>query len=394
MTTDAAGRLRALLGRLGSELAHALGAGPAHRRHLRQIDYRIVVAGIRGKSTMTRWLHDVFTARGYDTFAKITGDVPQVLYNGTVQTVTREETVRLYENERELARFDDVDVAIVENQGIRQYTTRLVNEQFVDPDLLFLTNVREDHLDTLGRDRIQIARALARAVPSGTPVVCGEQDEALRRYLWAELDRRDAPVTFVDIAPEDRSTPGAECVYGLDAVFGALGEPPLSETRREGYLDRLRPTWRRLPGGRVFNAAPVNDVQSTELARRSLVGDTDTVVEPLLNLRRDRRGRTASFLRYLGELADANAIERAHVVGYDRTLFETNATFPVVSHGTDSEPAAVLDAALKAGNPVMLMGNTVTEFMRSLLAEVDARAERVESSPPDRVADGKPVEGR
>jgi len=122
---------------VASGVVEALGAGPAHRRRLDEIDTRIVVSGVRGKSSVANWLHEQFVSRGYDTYTKITGSDAQVRYNDTVSEIEREQQVRLYENERELARFDSIDVAIVENQGIRPYTTRLVNEQFVDPDLVF-----------------------------------------------------------------------------------------------------------------------------------------------------------------------------------------------------------------------------------------------------------------
>ncbi|WP_276272911.1 Mur ligase family protein [Haloarcula litorea] len=358
-------------------VGEALGAGPLHRQRLADIDTRIAVTGVRGKSSSVRWLHDAFHGRGYDTLAKVTGDQARVIHNGTTREVGRGSQVRLYENERILAAVadEDVEVAIFENQGIRQYTTRLVNEQFVSPDVIFLTNVREDHLDTLGSDRVQIARSLARSVPQGTRVVCGEPDERLRRYLSAELDRRDAPVTFVDPPERVRSVPGAEIVYGLDEVLAAVGEPPMPEARLTEYVESLRPSWRRLPNGRVFNAAAVNDVQSTELVRRELVGATGTVIEPLLNLRADRRGRTASFIRYLTALYESGDIERTHVVGDSQRLFDLNTPFPVRRHDTERESApAVLDDALAAGHPVLLMGNTVTEFMRDLQMTIDVRA--------------------
>jgi len=72
---------------------------------------------------VANWLHEQFVSRGYDTYTKITGSDAQVRYNDTVSEIEREQQVRLYENERELARFDSIDVAIVENQGIRPYTT-------------------------------------------------------------------------------------------------------------------------------------------------------------------------------------------------------------------------------------------------------------------------------
>jgi len=150
---------------------------------------------------------------------------------------------------------------------------------------VFLTNVREDHLDTLGRDRTQIARSLTRAVPQGTSVVCAEQYKPLREYIQTELERRDAPVTFVDPPSGTESVPGSECVYGLNDVLAAVGEPPVPTQEIQDRIDTLRPSWQQLPGGRVYNAAAVNDVQSTELVRQSLVEDRETVIEPVLNLR-------------------------------------------------------------------------------------------------------------
>jgi hypothetical protein len=360
---------------VASGVVEALGAGPAHRRRLDEIDTRIVVSGVRGKSSVANWLHEQFVSRGYDTYTKITGSDAQVRYNDTVSEIEREQQVRLYENERELARFDSIDVAIVENQGIRPYTTRLVNEQFVDPDLVFLTNVREDHLDTLGRDRTQIARSLTRAVPQGTSVVCAEQYKPLREYIQTELERRDAPVTFVDPPSGTESVPGSECVYGLNDVLAAVGEPPVPTQEIQDRIDTLRPSWQQLPGGRVYNAAAVNDVQSTELVRQSLVEDRETVIEPVLNLRWDRRGRTVSFIRYLDDLYESGAVEQTHIVGDDQQLFETTASLPVVRHDTETEsPAAVLDDAVASGRPVVLMGNTVTAFMEAMAREIESRA--------------------
>jgi hypothetical protein len=352
-----------------------LASGPTHRRRLADVDVRISVAGVRGKSTATRWLHDVFYDRGYDTYAKITGVEPLSVYNDTVHEIERGPTARLYENERELWRFGNVDAAIVENQGLREYTMRLVNEQFVRPEVVFLTNAREDHLDTLGGDRLDIARALARSIPSGVRVVNGEQDPTIRRYLEAELDRRDATVTHLDIPPEHRTLPGAEIVYGLNPILRAVDEQPLNEATIESYLRQMDVYWTHLQNGRVFNAAAANDAQSTELIRRRLLRRGDEPIQPLLYVRDDRRGRTATFFRYLESLAERGAIEQARVVGEGAELIARRASFPVVVHDEDREdPGRVLEAAVSDGWPVMLMGNTVSEFMRGMADAVDRRA--------------------
>ncbi|MFC7135298.1 MULTISPECIES: Mur ligase family protein [Salinibaculum] len=352
------------------------GSGPIHRRRLSDIGIRISVTGVRGKSTAVQWLHDILHDRDYDTYAKVTGVAPTSIYNGTRHEIERPAKVRLYENERQLRQFENVDAAVVENQGIRGYTTRLVNEQFVRPHVVFLTNVREDHMDTLGANRLQIARSLARSIPAGTHVISGERDQPLRDYLEAELDRRDATITHVRVPEENQDIPGAEIVYGLNPVLQAVDEPPLEEEKLMSYLDRMHVAWTHLSNGRVFNAAAANDVQSTELIRRRLVAGDGDVVQPLLYLREDRRGRTARFLDYLDALADRGAIAQARVVGQDATLFDRHASFPAVVHDEDTEsPADVLEAALADDWPVLVMGNTVSEFMQELLSIIESKAE-------------------
>lgn len=350
------------------------GSGPVHRQRLANIDIRIAVSGVRGKSTAVRWLHDILHARGYDTYAKVTGTDPLSIHNGTEHAIERPTNVRLYENERQLRRFDDVDAAIVENQGIRHYTTRLVNSQYVRPQVVFLTNIREDHLDTLGENRAKIARALARSIPEGTHVVCGERDQHLKEYIDAELARRNATVSYVHVPRTHREVPGAELVYGLDLVLQAVDEPPLDDAERERYLGRMDVSWTQLPGGRVYNAAAVNDTRSVELVRRHLVGERDGPIQPVLYLREDRRGRTAAFLRYLEALADRGLVKQVRVVGRDAETFARHASFPVVIHDeADESPAQVLDDALADGWPVILMGNAVPEFMQGVIETIDDR---------------------
>ena len=354
---------------LGAEFA---AIGPVHRRRLSDIGIRIAISGVRGKSTATRWLHEICYERDYDTYAKLTGVEPISLYNDSVYEIDRSAKVQLYENEQEIRQFNPIDVAIVENQGIRQYTTRLVNEQFVRPHVIFITNIRKDHLDTLGENRPKIARSLARAVPAATHVVCGEQDPTMREYLQAELDRRDAALTYVHVPEEYETVPGAEIVYGLNPVLQAVDEPPIESDKLDDFLERMSLSWTRLPNGRIYNAASANDIESTELIRRRLVDDE--TIQPLLYLRDDRRGRTASFRRYLDGLARRNAIKQARIIGRGRKTFQRHASFPIVTHDEESEtPAEVLDEALADGWPVVVMGNTVSEFLDGLAESIECR---------------------
>jgi len=337
-----------------------------HRGRLADIDHRVVVSGTRGKSTLTRWLHDELVNREYDTYAKVTGTRPVSIYNGLEWAIPRSEQVTLYENERQIRRFHPMEAIVVENQGITPYTTRLVNTRYVDPNLVVVTNVREDHLDTLGGNRERVARGLARSIPRGSRVLCGEASETVRRYFAAELNRRDSTVRYVDVPTEYADVPGAELVYILDETLRVLDGGGLETARAERYLAELDVEWRRLPNGLVFNAASVNDVQSTESIRGALVDGPDQLVEPLIYLRADRPGRTVSFARYLNQLAEAGHIASAHVVDGHAEPFDAKTEFPVEIHSKNEDPEAVLAEALSTGRPVLVMGNANPEFVQEL----------------------------
>ncbi|OIB57768.1 Mur ligase family protein [Natrialba sp. SSL1] len=360
--------------RAGRHLLSPFTRGLEHRRRLADIDVKIVVSGTRGKSGTTERLYDVLRAREYDAYAKVTGNHPLSLYDGDENAIDRGERVTLYENVRELRKYADAEALVLENQGITDYTTRMMNEAFGQPDVLVITNIRQDHRDTLGKSRETIARAFARAAPPGTHVVNGEQDPELRSYLERELQEIGATVTHVDVPDCHQHVPGAECVYAIDCVLETIGEPTMSDERRASMLDALAVDWVHALGGRIYNAADVNDVESTEMVRQSLVEDGEQI-QPFVYLRRDRRARTASFHEYLEELFQQDALEQARVAGSHTDLFAAKASFPVICHDEQTEAAIdVLNEMLEEDWPVLVMGNTVAEFMRDLDDEIERHA--------------------
>lgn len=346
-----------------------------HQRRLDEIDNKIVVSGTRGKSSLTRWLYEILHSRDHDTFAKITGNHPVSLHSGEEHSIERDYSrVTLYENEEEIRKHTPEDSMIVENQAISSYTTRMVNDVFTDADVVVLSNVREDHLSTIGGDRHKVARGLVRAIPDGTHVVNGERDPHLREYIDQELDRLETTVSHVTVPPEESHIPGIESIYALNHVLAAIGEETLDDDNLEAYRDEMRVGWTLLPEGLIYNAAEVNDVQSTEMMRESLTQEYDGPIEPFLYLRGDRRGRTVSFLHYLTDLyeRDEGIFEEVHVAGEMAEVFARKAEFPVRVHDVEEESAAdVLDSLLEPGYPVVLMGNTVASFMRQLADEID-----------------------
>nr|WP_303647882.1 Mur ligase family protein [Haloarchaeobius amylolyticus] len=360
-------------------LVRELTRGLRHRQALQQVDTRIVVAGTRGKSSTTRRLDDVFNRRDYDTLTKITGDHPTLIHNGEVFPIEREgPRTTLYENisiigefAGELDAYDPEDVLIFENQGITEYTTRLVNQRLIDPDIMVLTNVRQDHTDTLGKTRGDIARAFARSVPKGTHVISGEQHPLLHEYMQRDIERRGGTIEQVDVPPEHEGFIGAETVHAINAVLAAVDESPILDSEIEAFLEGMQPAWTLLPNGRIYDAAAVNDIESTEMIRRALT-DGEQIV-PFVYLRRDRRGRTASFAEYVDLLYEHDHIEVVHVGGANARAFAANVDVPVVQHENTEGASAVLDELLGDGNRVICMGNAVDEFMRDVEAEIEQR---------------------
>lgn len=356
-------------------LMRLITRGRRHRRRLADIDTRVAVMGTRGKTSLVTWLHEALVDRDYDTYAKITGEQPYSLYNGEMRLIERTGPTKLYETERELRRFEPEDAIVVENQGIRKYTTRLVNEDYIDPTVVVLTNVRHDHLDTLGKDAFEIARAFARAVPSGSRVVTAERNPVLAEYLERELSRRNATLTRIINGEKDSTDPGEELVLLLDAALEHADATQLTREEKEKFRRRFEVRWTTVPGGRIYNAANVNDVESTDLMRRALQSENPETFQPLVYLRADRPGRTKSFIGYLNWLADQNLIEQVRCVGAHQSVAMRSLGVPVVVHNEETEtPREVLEEALADGWPVIVMANSAPEFMQKLSTEIDRRA--------------------
>lgn len=365
---------------LAADAAAFATRGRAHFERVEDVPCRVTVSGVRGKSTVVRWLNEALVDRGLETYAKVTGNEHVSYHDLEAREFERDGVVRLYENERELREFWPVDAVVAENQGIREYTTRLANELF-DPHVVVLVNVRRDHQSTLGATLPDIARAFARTVPEGARVVSGDRNDAVNDYLRREFREQNVEFTVAEPRPEHPvgDVFGARSAFVVDETLRALGLDPLDPGEVEAYADDLREgwTWTRLDGGGlVCNGAMMNDVESTELLRQHLVEQVaEPELTPFVFLRRDRAGRTAAFVHYVNWLAENGFVGRVHAAGSHAKLFERRTDADVVYHDHEAAaPEAVLDACLDHGNPVYLMGNTVHPFMRSLDAEIDRRS--------------------
>ncbi|ERG98990.1 MAG: hypothetical protein J07HQX50_00132 [Haloquadratum sp. J07HQX50] len=373
-------RFRQTVSRYINSIRHASTRGYSHFERVEGTPCRVTVSGVRGKSTVTRWLNEAFVSRGFETYAKVTGNHPISYRNLSEHIVPRNGSTRLYENERELRKYSPVDAIIAENQGIREYTTRLGNELF-EPQIVLIVNIRRDHQSTLGTQLTDIARAFTRTIPSGACVISGDRNDAINQYLEQEFAKTNNEFITVK-QPSDsqcKGVFGAQSAFIVDEALRVLDLDPLSPTEIESYVDRLHSEWgwQRISGGGVVaNGAMMNDIESTELLRQFLLNrcpgnDDDSKITPFMYTRRDRAGRTTSFVHYLNWLTKRDLIGRIRVAGSHANLLERRVDGEFVHHTESEHPKDILDVCLADGYPVYLMGNTVSAFMRDFTAEID-----------------------
>jgi len=376
-------RFRQTISRSVKTMRHIAGRGRSHFARVEQTPYRVTVSGVRGKSTVVRWLNEALVSRGFETYAKVTGNHPLSYRNLTEYEIPRSGPTRLYENERELRKYSPVDAIIAENQGIREYTTRLANELF-KPQVVLIINIRRDHQSTLGTNLTDIARVFTRTVPAGACVISGDRNKAINQYLREEFKKTNNEFLVATPRPEYplEDVFGARSAFIVDETLRALGLDPLPPAKIESYINRLHAEWgwQRLRGGGIIaNGAMMNDIESTELLRQFLVeryGDTDSstnTITPFIYTRRDRAGRTTSFVHYINWLTEHEFIDRVHAAGSHARLLERRVDCEFVHHSESADPEDVLNVCLADEYPIYVMGNTVSEFMRDFIAEINRR---------------------
>ncbi|MEB3307482.1 MAG: poly-gamma-glutamate synthase PgsB [Cyanobacteriota bacterium] len=179
-----------------------------------EIGWRVHVNGIRGKSTVTRYLAAIFRASGHRTFAKTTGTAARIIRpDGSETVVQRRGLPNVNEQLHILRSFsaERADAAVMECMAVNPVYAEWLEHKVMDSNLGVLTNVRLDHTDYLGETLPDIARALARAIPSHALLITAEQNPDLLALIRSEAERVDTHLLVAD-----PSTVGTESLIGFN----------------------------------------------------------------------------------------------------------------------------------------------------------------------------------
>ena len=301
-----------------------------HFTNLDQIPSRVLVNGIRGKSSITRLCAGALRGGGLVTVAKTTGTAARFIHpDATEEPVYRKfgiaNVVEQIGIVRRAAAYQP-DALVIECMAVMPALQEINQSKLIRSTIGVLCNVREDHLAEMGPTLDDVARSLCRSMPEDGICVTAEQDrfhilqeeadarncrlvyadpetvtdEELRGFSWFTFKENVAiALTVAELLGIDRDT-------ALQGMYEAPPDPGVLSVERY-----LTPEGKKLRFANVFAA---NDPESTLMNVNQLL-DVGAVHRPLnvvINCRPDRVERNGQ----MGEIIPDLAPERVFVIGH------------------------------------------------------------------------------
>ncbi|MEN6491117.1 MAG: poly-gamma-glutamate synthase PgsB, partial [Rectinema sp.] len=188
-----------------------------HITRIRAIPVRILVNGTRGKSTVSRLVAAGLTAGGLRTYAKTTGSAARLILPDLREVSIRRRgsahrRASIMEHRwfvRE-AHKNGAQALVAECMAIQPETIRTLETRLAHSTIGVITNVRLDHMDTMGTELTSVAEALAESVPEKGRLFVGTEGmgEAVKEVFARKAARRGAELHFVNYDGETQSLCG------------------------------------------------------------------------------------------------------------------------------------------------------------------------------------------
>ncbi len=175
----------------------------SHQMRLNQLETRVHVNGIRGKSTVTRLVAGVLREGGYVTVAKTTGSAARVIESRGEETpIFRRGAATINEQIDIVKRHvgPDVEALVIECMAVRPLYQQYSQDYIVKSDITIITNVREDHQEEMGETLEEIADSMALTTPHNGILISAEDRPHLRDRLAQRAAERNS--TFIYADPE------------------------------------------------------------------------------------------------------------------------------------------------------------------------------------------------
>src|SRR3954447_12350724 len=173
------------------------------RRHFTNLDLiptRVLINGIRGKSSITRLCAGALRGGGLITVAKTTGTAARFIHpDATEEPVYRKfgiaNVVEQIGIVRRAAAYRP-DALVIECMAVMPALQEVNQSKLIRSTIGVLCNVREDHLAEMGPTLDDVARSLCRSMPHDGICVTAERDRL--HILQEEAAKRDCELISVD----------------------------------------------------------------------------------------------------------------------------------------------------------------------------------------------------
>ncbi|MFE3248243.1 poly-gamma-glutamate synthase PgsB [Streptomyces sp. NPDC059209] len=339
-----------------------------HFTNLNRIPTRVLVNGIRGKSSITRLCAGALRGGDLITVAKTTGTAARFIHpDATEEPVYRKfgiaNVVEQIGIVRRAASYNP-DALVIECMAVMPALQEINQSKLIRSTIGVLCNVREDHLAEMGPTLDDVARSLSRSMPEDGICVTAEKDRF--DILQEEADARNCQLIYADpetvsdeelrgfswftfkenvaIALKVAELLGVERETALQGMYDAPPDPGVLSVERY-----LTPDGKRLRFANVFAA---NDPESTLMNINQLL-DLGAIHRPLnvvINCRPDRVERNGQ----MGEIVPDLQPDQVFVIGH-----------PAKS-AIDAIPAEWRSRAVDLGGDK----RDPEEFMRELLSRL------------------------
>ncbi|MDH6544569.1 poly-gamma-glutamate synthase PgsB/CapB [Streptomyces sp. SPB4] len=348
------------------------------RRHFSNLDRipnRVLVNGIRGKSSITRLCAGALRGGGVTTVAKTTGTAARFIHpDATEEPVYRKfgiaNVVEQIGIVRRAAAYRP-DALVMECMAVMPALQEINQSKLIQSTIGVLCNVREDHVAEMGPTLDDIARSLSRSMPHGGICVTAEKERF--DVLQEEADARDCTLVYADPdTVSDEELRGFSWFTFKENVAIALTVAELlgvdRETALKGMYEAppdpgvLSVERYEAPGGkrlRFANVFAANDPESTLMNINQLLdlGAVDRPLNVVINCRPDRVERNGQMGSIVPELRP----DKVFVIGH-----------PAKS-AIDAIPAEWRDRAVDLGGDQ----RDGEEFMHELLGHLGASSSLV-----------------
>nr|WP_203672160.1 MULTISPECIES: poly-gamma-glutamate synthase PgsB [unclassified Streptomyces] len=339
------------------------------RRHfvnLDQIPTRVLVNGIRGKSSITRLCAGALRGGGLVTVAKTTGTAARFIHpDATEEPVYRKfgiaNVVEQIGIVRRAASYRP-DALVIECMAVMPALQEVNQTKLIRSTIGVLCNVREDHLAEMGPTLDDVARSLSRSMPVGGICVTAERDRL--HILQEEAADRDCELILVEpetvsdaelrgfswftfkenvaIALKVAELLGVDRDVALQGMYDAPPDPGVLSVERYATVDG-----KRLRFANVFAA---NDPESTLMNVNQLLslGAIHRPLHVVINCRPDRVERNGQMGSIIPQLDPDTVFLIGHPTKSARDGIPAGWSGRVVDLGGDRRDPATLTRELLA----------------------------------------------